>query len=100
MQGNAIPFPSAQRKFLIDSVQEAILPLPCSDAPHFIIEQLIQRQTVAPMKIFARFAVIISLFAVYSSSTPSSPSSSAPSVPEDRWLNGSAGHDSMMKLAS
>ena len=44
------------------------------------------------MKNFARFALIISLFAVYSFPAPSSPSSVVSSaLPEDRWLNGSAG---------
>jgi len=50
------------------------------------------------MKNFARFALIISLFAVYNVPTPSSPSSDAPSDLEDRWLNGSAGYARAVEL--
>ena len=54
------------------------------------------------MKIFARVALVISLFAVYSSPTPSSPSSPSSTPPsavlEDRWLNGSAGYARAVEL--
>ena len=50
------------------------------------------------MKNFARFALIISLFAVCNSPTPSAPSSAAPSDLEDRWLNGSAGYARAVEL--
>jgi len=50
------------------------------------------------MKIFARFALIISLFVVFSASTPSSPWSAVPSDLEDRWLNDSAGYARAIEL--